>query len=146
MAKRIYPIGECLICHEIRQLDGKTTCNRCKVRSWRKSHPKADSIYVRTHREKHEEANKKWRKENRERHLEIRRAQTKRYILDGRSKVRSWTKKNMKKCGVCFDCKQKKKTEFHHKEYMESPKVVLELCKDCHLKRHYGTLEDVLKR
>lgn len=48
--------------------------------------------------------------------------------------VRAKTRYCNEKTGICSDCKEKKKTEFHHISY--EPNLFIEVCKSCHLKRH----------
>ena len=48
--------------------------------------------------------------------------------------VRAKTFYSNEKTGVCFDCKEKGKTEFHHLSY--EPNIFIEVCKRCHNKRH----------
>ena len=38
------------------------------------------------------------------------------------------------KTNICYDCKKQIKTQFHHLSY--KPNVFIELCKECHIKRH----------
>ena len=54
----------------------------------------------------------------------------------GREKflARMETYNRNEKTGICFDCKKQIKTEFHHLSY--EPNTFIELCKECHLKRH----------
>ena len=48
--------------------------------------------------------------------------------------VRAKTNYYNEKTGICFDCKEKKKTGFHHLSY--EPNIFIELCRKCHNKRH----------
>jgi hypothetical protein len=48
--------------------------------------------------------------------------------------VRNKTANSNERTGVCSDCYNVGKTEFHHISY--EPNVFVELCKKCHLKRH----------
>ena len=48
--------------------------------------------------------------------------------------VRANTYNSNEKTGICFDCKKKTKTEFHHLFYV--PNFFIEVCKKCHNKRH----------
>ncbi|MHA1344249.1 MAG: hypothetical protein ACTSQG_09695 [Promethearchaeota archaeon] len=48
--------------------------------------------------------------------------------------VRAKTINSNEKTGICFDCKEKTKTRFHHLSY--EPNIFIELCKKCHNKRH----------
>ena len=48
--------------------------------------------------------------------------------------IRAKTRNSNEKTGICFDCKEKAKTGFHHLSY--EPNIFIELCKKCHNKRH----------
>jgi len=51
-----------------------------------------------------------------------------------KGKVRANTNHKNEKTGICFDCKNILKTEFHHLSY--KPNIFIELCRKCHNKRH----------
>jgi len=48
--------------------------------------------------------------------------------------VRANTYHSNEKTGICFNCKKRKKTEFHHLTY--KPNKFIEVCKECHYKMH----------
>lgn len=52
--------------------------------------------------------------------------------------IRAETRNSNEKTGFCSDCKKERKTEFHHISY--KPNIFIELCKECHIKRHGGIL------
>ncbi len=49
-------------------------------------------------------------------------------------KIRAKTRYDNEKTGICYDCNELKKTQFHHLSY--KPNIFIELCRGCHNERH----------
>ena len=96
--------------------------NKDKIKDYKKKVGKkyfADAVRKYAHKNKNkirEKANKIYHKDN------------------TKGKVRANTNHQNEKIGICFDCKKKGKTEFHHLSY--EPNIFIELCRKCHNKRH----------
>ena len=91
--------------------------------------------WAKENKEKMKEYREKYKQENPDKHKE----QSKKYDTTKKDKVkariRAKTHYYNEKTNVCHDCHEGGKTEFHHISY--SPNIFIELCKNCHIRRHY---------
>jgi len=116
-------VWKCKECGSTKKSTYKELCHNCYGKRWSKN-PKAKEKmanyvknYAHKNKDKINEKAKNAYKRNRKRFI-----------------VRTETRQKNEKVGICFDCKEKGKTEFHHFSY--EPNIFIEVCRKCHNKRH----------
>ena len=93
---------------------------------------KYNAKYSREHKKQHADYSRKYAHNNKDK---IKEKAKKVYHKDKiKGKVRAKTNHDNEKSDICFDCKERGKTQFHHLSY--EPNIFIELCKKCHNKRH----------
>ena len=97
---------------------------------------KRKAKYQKKYQKEHPEYQARKVREYAKRNKDKIREKGKRYYERNKTKaiVRVKTSIYNEKTGICNDCKENGKTEFHHLSY--EPNIFIEVCKKCHNKRH----------
>lgn len=121
---------KCIICGK--SFRAKTTAITCSPKCSKERKKRYDAKYITKHKEQNADYTRKYKHNHKDKTNEI--ANNAYYRNKAQALARVNTNHHNKKIGVCSDCKEKGKTEFHHLSY--EPNIFIELCKKCHNKRH----------
>lgn len=113
--------------------------NKIKIKKINKSYRLKNANKIKAYRKinknKHHKYMKKWRAKNKKKHKEY----DKKYkLLHPEIRKAHYKSRDIKIPNgyICIDCKKRRATEKHHKDYSK-PKEVDFLCKRCHTRRHH---------
>ena len=124
----------CIICNNKFKTKAKSGCcsKNCKLIRKR--------LLEQEYRKSHKREFAEWAREYAHNNTDKINAKAKRCYLRNKeiALIRAETRNSNEKTGICNDCKNIIKTEFHHESY--KPNIFVELCKGCHIKRHGGIL------
>ena len=123
---------KCIKCGSTKNYGYKYLCSSCYAKNTWINKKEEISAYKKEYYPKYREA-------NRERFRERDKARFSKDDERTKNIIRTRTRQSNDKMNICFDCKEKGKTEFHHLSY--NPNIFIELCHECHLERHERLLD-----